>query len=289
MAMIHINRAGTSLGTFSEEDVREGLRTGRFVPTDLGWREGMSTWLSLSQFPEFGAEVAGAAPPSPTTTPVVAQVSGAEIPASRSGLPWEHRQERGFWNAFIETLVIVLGKPQVAFATMKTEGGLVEPLIYAVIGGSFGWIVYFLFTFLLQSFGIFADKSNALAGLIGMGIGSVFFIILAPLFVALCVLIGAGLIHLSLMIVGGAKKSFETTFRVICFSFGSVQPLVIVPFCGGLVAGVWGIVLYCLGLARTHQTDTGRAVLAVFLPMIVCCGGGLLLTIMFGTLGALGQ
>ena len=37
--MIHITRGTTSLGTFSEEEVREGLRTGRFTSSDLGWRE----------------------------------------------------------------------------------------------------------------------------------------------------------------------------------------------------------------------------------------------------------
>ncbi|MEY2439766.1 MAG: hypothetical protein QOI34_1151, partial [Verrucomicrobiota bacterium] len=31
MAMIHVNRSGTNLGTFSEEDVRAGLRAGRFL------------------------------------------------------------------------------------------------------------------------------------------------------------------------------------------------------------------------------------------------------------------
>jgi hypothetical protein len=38
--MIHLNRGATSLGIFSEEEIREGLRSGRFVPGDLGWREG---------------------------------------------------------------------------------------------------------------------------------------------------------------------------------------------------------------------------------------------------------
>ena len=61
MAMIHINRSGASLGTFPEEDVREGLRTGRFIGTDLGWREGMPSWQPLSQFVEFSA-----APPALT-------------------------------------------------------------------------------------------------------------------------------------------------------------------------------------------------------------------------------
>jgi len=51
--MIHLDRGATSLGIFSEEEVREGLRSGRFVPGDMGWREGMANWQPLSQFSEF--------------------------------------------------------------------------------------------------------------------------------------------------------------------------------------------------------------------------------------------
>jgi hypothetical protein len=53
MATFHINRSGTSLGTFSEEDVRAGLRSGRFLGTDLGWRDGMPNWQPLAQISEF--------------------------------------------------------------------------------------------------------------------------------------------------------------------------------------------------------------------------------------------
>ena len=61
--MIHVNRGTTSLGVFSEQEVREGLSAGRFAPTDIGWREGMATWQPLSQFPEFGGVAAPAVPP----------------------------------------------------------------------------------------------------------------------------------------------------------------------------------------------------------------------------------
>ena len=46
--MIHLNRGATSLGIFSEEEVREGLRSGLFVSGDMGWREGMADWQPLS-------------------------------------------------------------------------------------------------------------------------------------------------------------------------------------------------------------------------------------------------
>jgi len=55
-----------------------------------------------------------------------------------------------------------------------------------------------------------------------------------------------------------------------------------IPFCGGMIAGVWNIVLEIIGLARAHETDTGKAVLAVLLPIIVCCGGAILLGVLGG-------
>ena len=282
MAMIHVNRGTTTLGVFSDDEVREGLSAGRFAPTDIGWREGMATWQPLSQFPEFGVAAVGSdvPPVQPGAAPISTAVS------ERRGLPWEHRQERGFFNAFIETLTMVLTRPAEAFTVMKREGGFGEPLIYALIGGCVGGIVAFLFSLGFQSIGFFADKNNGLAAMTGMGIGSAAMIIVLPLFIVIGLFIGSGIVHLCLMIVGGANQPFETTFRVVAFSQGSAGPLQIIPLCGGMISGVWALVCNCIGLARAHQTDTGRAVLAVFLPLIVCCGGGLLIAFMFGAMGA---
>jgi hypothetical protein len=293
MAMIHINRSSTSVGTFSEEDVREGLRTGRFIGTDLGWREGMATWEPLSQFTEFAtAPDTSAIPPSIPGSAIAPPLAGAtatEMPESRSGLPWEHRQERGFLNAFIETLQMVLSRPAEAFTAMKTEGGLGGPLIYALIGGCAGAIVSFLFSLGLNSMGFFAHRANNFAALAGMGIGSAAFIVFVPVLIVIGLFIGAAVIHLCLMIVGGAKKSFETTFRVLAFSQGSTGPLQMIPICGGVIAGIWGLILNCIGIARAHEIETGRAVLAVLLPVIVCCGGGFLLAALAGGIGVLSQ
>jgi hypothetical protein len=122
----------------------------------------------------------------------------------------------------------------------------------------------------------------------GMGAGSAAFIVLIPLFVVIGLFIGSAIVHLCLMIVGGANQSFETTFRVLAFSQGSTGPLQMIPVCGGLISGVWALVCSCIGLARAHDTDTGRAVLAVFLPLIVCCGGLMLIAFMLFGLGAWG-
>jgi hypothetical protein len=292
MAMIHVNRGATSLGSFPEEQVREALRSGRFLPTDLGWKEGMASWQPLSQFSEFAADIASAAPASgapppqtPTPPRAIAPTAGSTSSAPRSGLPWDERHTKGFFSAFIETLQMVLTRPGEAFTAMRREGGLGEPLIYVLIGGTFGTVVGLFYRLALQSVFTGFGRTNVLSHMLG-GAALILVMIVSPLFVAIGTFIVSGILHLCLMIVGGAKQSFETTFRVVCFTGGSVNPLQLIPICGGLIAFVWGLVLYCIGLARSHEIETGRAVMAVLLPLVVCCGGGFLILMMFGALGA---
>ena len=45
----------------------------------------------------------------------------------------------------------------------------------------------------------------------------------------------------------------------------------IIPFCGGLISLVWAIILYVFGLSTAHRTTQGKAVLAVLLPVVLCC------------------
>jgi hypothetical protein len=180
-------------------------------------------------------------------------------------------------------------KPGEAFAMMKAEGDMMGPLLFALIGGSAGMIVSFLLQIALQSIGVMGSGQNAIGNVFGLGIGILVFLLLVPVIMIVGMFIASGILHLCLMILGGAKKPFETTFRVVCFSSGSTCLLSMIPFCGGIVAFVWNIVLECIGLARAHETDTGKAVMAVVLPIIVCCGGGLLIAILVGGFGALSQ
>ena len=296
--MIHVNRGATSLGTFPEEQVREGLRSSRFLPSDLGWREGMANWQPLSQFSEFAGDM-GAAPPQALPpqvpampAPTLAGESTSFSAVPRGGLPWDQRQTKGLFHAFIETLQMILSRPNDAFNAMKREGGFGEPLLYLLIGGSFGFVIYFIYRLVFHSLGMFAlgtlgNERDPFFYLIGMGVGGFIFLIFVPVLIVISAFINSAILHVCLMIVGGAKQSFETTFRVVCFSGGSVAPLLVVPICGIFVVGVWSIVLRCIGLARAHETDTGRAVLAVFLPLVVCCGGLILCAMLFGGIGAM--
>jgi len=286
MATIHVARDGANIGTFSTEEVREGLRTGRFLPTDMAWQEGMPDWRPLSQVvPEKPAAAASASGTTATSAVSVSGSSAAGI--SGSGLPWERRQELGLVKAFFDTVILLLTKPAEAFGMMKTEGGLMDPLFFALIGGCAGMVVAFLFQLVFQSMGFMVNRNSGMFGM-GMGMLIVFGLVLMPIMFVCGLFIWSGILHLCLTMLGGAKKPFETTFRVVCFSSGSAYLFAIVPVCGRVVAPVYNIVLQCMGVARAHETDTGKAVMAVLLPVIVCCGGVLLLAFLFGA-GVLSQ
>jgi hypothetical protein len=282
MATIHVARDGANIGSFSTEEVREGLRTGRFLPTDMAWQEGMPDWRPLAQ-------VVPDKPPAATPGSGVTEASALSVSSAGpgGGLPWEHRQELGLVKAFFDTVIMLLTKPAEAFGMMKTEGGLMDPLFFALIGGCAGMIVAFLFQLVFQSMGFMVNRNS---GIFGMGMGTlvVFGFVLMPLMFVCGLFIWSGILHLCLMMLGGAKKPFETTFRVVCFSSGSAYLIAIIPFCGRVVAPIYNIVLQCMGVARAHETDTGKAVMAVLLPVIVCCGGVLLLAFLFGA-GVLSQ
>lgn len=76
MAMIHINRNRENIGKFNEQDVANGLRSGRFLPSDLAWREPMATWEPLSNFTDL---------PPPEAAGETKIETPAESPASPTG------------------------------------------------------------------------------------------------------------------------------------------------------------------------------------------------------------
>jgi hypothetical protein len=280
MATIHVARDGAKLGEFSLEQIRDGLGSGQFRPTDLGWQTGMVDWRPLSEFAASPSSGAGEAPP---TLPL----SVSEVSAG-TGLPWEHRAQLGFVKAWFDTVSVLITKPADAFTMMRPEGGLLDPLLFGLIGGCAGSVVSLLFQGLFQSIPGMAPRNNPLLEFLGLGPWGFILIyaILTPFLVTIGLFVGGAILHLCLMLVGGANRSFETTFRVACFTAGSANLFSIIPLCGGIIAMVYHIVLQIIGVSRAHQTTTGNAALAVFLPLIVCCGVIILLGILLGGFGA---
>jgi hypothetical protein len=267
MSKIHINRDRQSLGQFTPEAVSEGLRSGRFLPTDLAWREGMESWQPLETFTDLPAPEEVAPPTIAPGTPLT------ELPVAAPVAPaWERDPAASLFTRLYETVREVLGAPQATFAGMPTTGGFGKPLTFLVILGSLCGIVSIIYQLVFELVGPKAANASpdvTPAIMTGIFIG---LMVCMPLIIALGSFVSAGIFHVALMLVGAAPKSYEATFRVICYANGSTSVLLLLPICGSLVQAAWNLYLLVIGFREVHGTSTGKAIAAVLLPMALCCG-----------------
>lgn len=209
------------------------------------------------------------APPPPEPTPVTA-------------LPWETPGYPAL-EALYETAKLVLINPSEAFARMSPKGDLGRPLLYAVIFGWIGVIAGQIYNLAFRSmiFNFIPGMPHGRELALGL-VGNVAIMIFAPVLVLIGVFIAAAIYHLFLMMVGGNNEGFVATVRVVAYA-GTTQILQVVPFCGGLIALVWNIVLEIIGLAKAHRTTQAKSAIAVLLPIVLCCA---CLAIVFAVSGA---
>jgi hypothetical protein len=207
----------------------------------------------------------------------------APISEGREKTDWEDRESKGFLSGLFTTLKDVLFRPSGFFKRMPVTGGLTDPLLYALIIGMVGLIFSYFWQILLQG----AMQGMMLPGMkaaaeqnMFRGIGLAVLAFFSPFLIILVLFIGSGILHVCLMLVKGARSGFEATFRVVAYGY-STYILLVIPFCGGLIAGVWAIVLAIIGLREAHETTGGKAAFAVFLPVVVCCGLFLVAIAMF--------
>ena len=261
---IHLNRAGQSLGQFTPDEVRSGFKEGKFTVTDLAWRDGMPMWKPLGEVIDEIAPDSALAEAGSVTPPV---------PVTAEAFPWEQRAEKGFLNALLETIRLVLLEPARAFRTMPPVGGMGAPLFFFVLLTTVGGVAGLAYQLVINAVNPAAGTpeqrmvAEALASTAVLGAT----IMILPFVFAALAFISSALTHLALMIVGGAKKSFEATFRVTCYAGGSTAVLQLLPVCGALAAWIWNIFLMVTGLSEVHGISKGRALFAVLLPTLVCC------------------
>ena len=159
-------------------------------------------------------------------------------------------------QTFIATVQAVVLRPVDFFRGILRQGDVINPLIFAIIC----YEVAAILGGLLRLVGIGATNQ-------GLG-GFIASIILAPIFAAIGLFIGAGILHLLVMLIVGSRNSgFEATFRV--GAYAAVTSLVSwIPFIGGILA-LYGIYLGIVGIREMHNTTTGKAALVVLIPVAI--------------------
>jgi hypothetical protein len=282
---IWINRAGQSLGTFTVEEVQRGLNQGQYVPTDLGWQEGMPTWKPLAEFASLqiptqqgpSTPPVPISPPRPNFPPTLRQDTLATVEGPEDGPAWERRKELGLVAALTQTWKEVLFNPKLSFPRMKTIGGYASPFLFnltmLIIYGFFTTIYQLLLSGVFAAVGSAHNGSGSLSAL-GAGLPPLLnigaMVVLIPLLAGFT-FVNAGITHLCLSLFKGTSKSYEATYRVICYS-SSTWIFALVPCAGGIVSSVWGVVSTIIGLSKVHRTEGWRAAVAVLLPVFVCMG-----------------
>lgn len=116
-------------------------------------------------------------------------------------------------------------------------------------------------------------------------------LILSPLMVLVTIYVNAGIIHLGLIMVGGAKNRFRSTLRVMGYSQAPAL-FYAVPFVGMAVGGIWGLVIIIGGLAGAHGISGWRVVWACVLLFIIFAAIITIIVLIVGTgmvLGILGH
>ena len=51
---IFVHHGGEKLGPYSLEEAQDLLAQGKILATDLGWHEGLETWIPVSSLPAMG-------------------------------------------------------------------------------------------------------------------------------------------------------------------------------------------------------------------------------------------
>ena len=132
--------------------------------------------------------------------------------------------------------------------------------IFSAISAVLSAFASTLFGSIMGGFGMMVGASAGIAGAISI------FVILLILMV-IWAFIGGAISHIFVYIVGGRKGIVKT---IIALMYADTPYLLFgwIPIIG-LILAIWSLVLSVLGIRQFQELTTGRAILAIFIPIIV--------------------
>ena len=214
--------------------------------------------------------------PPPPGPPAEPPFPPPPTPPSTQVIPWEE-PARPWFPALLETARLFLTEPRKAYERVPVRGDVLRPLVFALILGWVGVAATGVYTLLFgdMQMNMMQAQRPDMANMPDFRainrISAFVYIFLGPVLIACGLLVSSALTHVSLAILGGAKQGFSATVRAMCYAYAP-SFLGALPFCGGLIGGVWTLVLAVIGISTLHSTTIGKAVLAILLPgILICC------------------
>lgn len=268
MAMIHINRNRENLGKFTDQEVADGLKSGKFLPSDLAWQDPMPTWKELGAFTDL---------PPPSEGGQSSEISAVVVDSDPSSIEpaWERASEQPGIGDAIQTIKQVFFEPAMVFRRMPTSGGYNRPMRFYVLTSwvsGFAAVCYQLVASLINPTMFLGDVSKGLSQTAMISIFLSVGLIILPIFLVVGIFASASMFHFSLRLVGGATKPYEATVRALAYAAGATSVLQFIPLCGGYIHTIANLIYSVIAIREVHRTDTWRVVLAWLILFMLCCG-----------------
>jgi hypothetical protein len=263
MSKIHISRNRQSLGHFYPGEVAMGLRTGRFLPTDLAWQDPMETWKPLAEFtdlPVIESEPEGP-PPLPETTDAPSSSEG-------NGPAWDAPGNSGGVRRLFTTIGQVFSQPSATFRGLADDRPIGRALgYYLIIATLATWVSSACNLAVMLLFPQIMEKSPLVGKMTPSALITEFLfgMITTPFFLAGMAFVAAGVLQLLLRVFGVSQPMFSRTIRVYCYAAGTAFVLMLIPACGPLLFLPCYVFLLVLGLKEAHRSDAFRPAVAVSL------------------------
>ncbi len=235
---------------------------------------------------EETAESVPVSAPLPAPEPAQTQ----EEPQGRAGIAWENRPELSILQRLTGTWTESLFNAVNFFKNLPLGGRISLPFLYGFIfiavGNLFSifWeskLYGFLESSMDQMPPLYQDAFQALLAA-RAETSPQDQLLLIPMYVVLGLFLSTIVLHVMLMMTGGAKNGFITTFRVSAYTSG-VMVFMAIPLLGPFIAIFFGVYITVIGLREGHETVHGKALFAVLAPLLTyCCLTAVLATRMLG-------
>ncbi len=170
---------------------------------------------------------------------------------------------------FLEKVKGLLLEPSKTFDSLKDETLGEAIKYYAIIAAVYSALFALIFAFAGSLFGSMMGYRN-LGTMMGAGVGigaAVFFFVMFMILAIAGAFIGGAILHIFVYIVGGRKGIVQT---IKAGMYGSTPSLLLgwIPLVG-MIAAIWSLIVEIIGVRQLHELTTGRAILAVFIPIIL--------------------
>jgi len=282
--MIHVNRNRETLGKFTDQEVADGLKSGRFLPEDLAWQDPMPAWQPLSTFiglPEASAgeqeKAAVEIPVESTVEPLWERVGGFSIPAA------------------LRTVKQIFENPSPTFSGLSSTAGIGRSLVFFLILSWFCGTVSVGYECLAawinpdsidqslsqfpeparKEFQAWVETHGHKKGILLVFATSLF---VQPFFLIARIFTVSLLVHFFLTLAGARSKNFGITFQAIAYSSGAAAVLQIFPLVGTLLGVIGSFFLGFIAVKNAHAASGWRVALAGFFVMMTACGLAVLFT-----------